>query len=394
MSATRRPTPRLRRSALACGGLLAAAALSLSAAGSAAAQPSDPTTTPQVPLSQLLTQLHTYYQQTEAATQAYDQAKENADKLRTAARAADAKLAEQRTAVADARTRLGLMASQMYRDGGVSPYLSMLAGVSPQDFFGRQHVASQLAGQQKSAVARLHRGQARLEQLNSQAQKALDGAEHAQSTAASKKKAVQTHLDQVERTLAGLTGVQIDQLQQLEQADTAKAQDALMDSKALGSDPALRAPSKAGARALAFALAQVGKPYQWGAQGPKAFDCSGLTSQAWAHAGTVIPRTSQEQWAHLPHVPLQLLRPGDLVVYFKGATHVAVYAGNGMVVEAPRPGADVKVSPIAANPVLGAVRPDSAQPPMTGWTAPDLGSGDGGATPFGRPATGTQGVRE
>ncbi|WP_063836125.1 C40 family peptidase [Actinacidiphila yeochonensis] len=395
MSATRRPAAaRLRRPALACGTLLAAAALSLTAARSAAARPYDPPAAPQVPLSQMLTQLHTDYEQTEAATQAYDQAKETADRLRAAARTADARLAAQRTAVADARTQLGLMANQMYRDGGLSPYLSFLGGMSPQEFFGSQHVAAQLVGQQKSVLARLAHGQARLAQLNTQAQKALDGAEHAQSTAAARKKTVQTRLDQVETTLAGLTGVQIDQLQALEQADTDKAQSALMDSKALGDDPALRTPSKVGARALDYALTQVGKPYQWGAQGPDSFDCSGLTSQAWAHAGTVIPRTSQEQWQRLPHVPLALLRPGDLVIYFKGATHVAIYAGDGMVVEAPRPGADIKVAPIAANPVLGAVRPDSAQPPLAGWTAPDLGADTDQGTPFGMPATGAQGVKE
>jgi len=103
MSATRRPATRLRRSALAGGGLLAAAVLSVPAAGSAAARPDDPPAPAQVPISQLLTQLHTYYQQAETATQGYDQAKETADKKRAAARTADRQLAAQRTAVAAAR---------------------------------------------------------------------------------------------------------------------------------------------------------------------------------------------------------------------------------------------------------------------------------------------------
>jgi cell wall-associated NlpC family hydrolase len=141
-----------------------------------------------------------------------------------------------------------------------------------------------------------------------------------------------------------------------------------MDAKPLGDDPALRSPSAVGARALDFAFEQLGKPYVWGAAGPNAFDCSGLTSQAWAHAGTVVPRTSQEQWARLPHVPLELLRPGDLVVYFAKATHVALYIGDGLVIQAPRPGSVVKVSPIAANPVLGAVRPDMGAASLTHYT--------------------------
>ncbi|WAP58285.1 C40 family peptidase [Streptomyces sp. S465] len=117
------------------------------------------------------------------------------------------------------------------------------------------------------------------------------------------------------------------------------------------------ASADAGKRALAYALAQIGKPYVWGAEGPNSFDCSGLTSSAWAHAGRTIPRTSQEQWRQLPRVPISRLRPGDLVIYYKGASHVAMYAGNGQVVQAPRPGQRVKLSPLASNPVQGAVRP-------------------------------------
>lgn len=116
----------------------------------------------------------------------------------------------------------------------------------------------------------------------------------------------------------------------------------------------------------------------WGAEGPGSFDCSGLTSQAWAHAGRSIPRTSQEQWAQLPKVPLDELRPGDLVVYFPTATHVALYVGDGKVIQAPRPGAKVKVSPIAANPLLGAVRPDPDGAPLAEFTAPPVPEASGG----------------
>ncbi|MBP2064026.1 NlpC/P60 family protein [Streptomyces iranensis] len=117
------------------------------------------------------------------------------------------------------------------------------------------------------------------------------------------------------------------------------------------------ASAEAGRRALAYALNQIGKPYVWGAEGPNSFDCSGLTSSAWAYAGRTIPRTSQEQWRQLPRVPLSRLRPGDLVIYYKGASHVAMYAGNGQVVQAPRPGQRVKLSPLASNPLQGVVRP-------------------------------------
>ncbi|CAM5729225.1 NlpC/P60 domain-containing protein OS=Streptomyces fumanus OX=67302 GN=GCM10018772_50860 PE=3 SV=1 [Streptomyces fumanus] len=166
---------------------------------------------------------------------------------------------------------------------------------------------------------------------------------------------VREKLREVEELLVSLAPEELAALAAFERKGTAEAQDRFLASGALGT--AAAPPSAAGDRALRFAVDQLGKPYAWGAQGPGAYDCSGLTSRAWARAGTPIPRTSQEQWARLERVPLDELRPGDLVVYFPEATHVALYLGSGLVVQAPRPGAEVKVSPIAANPVLGAVRP-------------------------------------
>jgi cell wall-associated NlpC family hydrolase len=366
MSVTRR-TETWVRSAVVCGTLLAAAALSLPAAQRAAAQPYDPPSAPPVRLSELLTQLQTLYRQTETATESYKKAKVTADGLRATAERIDGQLAAQRVALAAGHAEAGVIARRMYQDGGMSPYLSVLGGQNPQDFFGQRHVLARAAGHQQDLINDLAIGEARLDDLNTRAQQTLDKAQHAQSVQAAEKTRVETRLRQVEAVLSGLTGVQIKQLQTLEEQGVNKAQQEFLDSKALGGDPALRAPSKAGDKAIAYAFMQLGKPYVWGAEGPDSFDCSGLTSQAWAHAGTHIPRTSQQQWAALPRVPMALLRPGDLVLYFSGATHVALYIGNGLVIQAPRPGSFVKVSPIAASPVLGAVRPDLGERPLPGY---------------------------
>jgi cell wall-associated NlpC family hydrolase len=412
-----RTTRTWLRAAAVCGALLASAALSLPAAQRAAARPYDPpvpapsaTGTPAadpggadpaatapgqgtvpVPtgtadpasLPGLLTQLQSLHQQTEAATESYNKAKETADQQRTKAEALDTQLAAQRTQVAAARNQVGLMARQLYRTGGMSPYLSMLDGESPQDFFGTLHVAQRAVGHQQDAVAGLTAGENRLAALNAQAQRALDAAQVAQNKQATQKTQIEGHLRQVEALLAGLTGVQISELQALEQQGADKAQQEFMDSKALGQDQALRAPSTTGDRAIGYAFEQLGKPYVWGAEGPGSFDCSGLTSQAWSHAGVTIPRTAEEQWARLPHVPLSLLRPGDLVVYFPGATHVALYIGDGLVIQAPHTGAVVKVSPIAANPILGAVRPDLGAQPLADYRPRQIPQGDGRPEPLG-----------
>jgi cell wall-associated NlpC family hydrolase len=122
--------------------------------------------------------------------------------------------------------------------------------------------------------------------------------------------------------------------------------------------PATRTPAPRAARAVTFALAQRGKPYRWGAQGPHAFDCSGLTWAAWRAAGVTIPRTAAGQLAGLPRVRGRL-RPGDLVIYpTAGPTrrHVAIVVGAGRMVEAPGRGIPVRSTTLRRG-YLGAVRP-------------------------------------
>jgi cell wall-associated NlpC family hydrolase len=113
-----------------------------------------------------------------------------------------------------------------------------------------------------------------------------------------------------------------------------------------------------GGRAVAFALGQRGKPYRWGAQGPNAYDCSGLTWAAWRAAGVTIPRTAAGQLAGLPQVRGQL-RPGDLVIYRTDGPsrrHVAMVVGHGRIVEALGRGIPVRSTSIRGG-WLGAVRP-------------------------------------
>jgi cell wall-associated NlpC family hydrolase len=125
--------------------------------------------------------------------------------------------------------------------------------------------------------------------------------------------------------------------------------------------PAAGPPSGQAGRAVAFALAQRGKPYRWGAEGPSGYDCSGLTFAAWRAAGILIPRTAAGQLAGAgPRVPRDRLRAGDLVVFAtSGPTrrHVGLYFGAGRMVEAPNRRSVVRVASINRPGYLGAVRP-------------------------------------
>jgi cell wall-associated NlpC family hydrolase len=114
--------------------------------------------------------------------------------------------------------------------------------------------------------------------------------------------------------------------------------------------------------AVTFALRQRGKPYRWAAEGPAAFDCSGLTWAAWRAAGVTIPRTAAGQLAGLPRVRGQL-RPGDLVIYRTDGPsrrHVAIVAGRGRMVEARGRGVPVRATSIRGG-WLGAVRPEGGR---------------------------------
>jgi peptidoglycan DL-endopeptidase CwlO len=120
--------------------------------------------------------------------------------------------------------------------------------------------------------------------------------------------------------------------------------------------------SPAAARAVAFALRQRGKAYRWGAEGPHAFDCSGLTWAAWRAARVAIPRTAAGQLANLPRVRGRL-RPGDLVVYPSSGPsrrHVAMVVGPGRMVEARGRGIPIRATSIRRG-WLGAVRPGAGR---------------------------------
>ena len=114
--------------------------------------------------------------------------------------------------------------------------------------------------------------------------------------------------------------------------------------------------SNAAAVALAFALAQVGKAYAWGGSGPNAYDCSGLTTAAYKQAGITIPRTSYSQFNVGTPVTLAQLRPGDLVFYYAGISHVGMYIGNGRIVHASNPTRGVVTDSVTSMPFQGGRR--------------------------------------
>lgn len=117
------------------------------------------------------------------------------------------------------------------------------------------------------------------------------------------------------------------------------------------------APNKGAQAAVDAALSQLGKPYEWAAEGPDSYDCSGLTLWAWAHAGVSLPHNSGMQYAATPRVDRSDWQPGDLLFFGSPIHHVAMYIGNGQMVEAPYTGSQVRVVSASRSDYVGAGRP-------------------------------------
>ncbi|WP_370110669.1 NlpC/P60 family protein [Streptacidiphilus sp. MAP12-33] len=388
------------RGVLRCGLLLAAASLAvLPAAGQASAAPvggpgggtGTGSVTGQAGLTNLtaaekallpiLTRLHSLYQQMEAATQQYDSLTEQLNQAQTDVMELDVSTADAQAQVDAGKQLAGEFAAQQYRSGSLSQLAQVIFANDPEAAIHGKELLDAAAHSEADLLNTLAQDQASLATAQTAAHAAQARAAQLVAAQAKQKDAVNKELTGVEQLVSGLTGAQRDVLQQLEQQQANAAQLALLASGVLGKDGAK--PSAEGAAAVAYAFEQLGKPYVWGAQGPMSFDCSGLTSQAWLHAGMPIPRTSQEQWAQLPQVSLDALRPGDLILYFEGATHVAIYIGGGLVIQAPHPGAFVDIAPIAQNPILGAVRPDPQDPSLGSYTPPTIPSGSQNPQPVG-----------
>ncbi|MER6119544.1 C40 family peptidase [Streptomyces sp. NPDC001743] len=364
-------------------GTAALAAVVLTAPAAAAAAPSPDPEAPAAPAAGpeaapggvrgLLKELQRLYQQTEEATETYNGTAAELKKRTAEAKKLDAALAAARLSLSRSRDAAGRLAREQYQGrSDLSPYLRLLLMRDPEYALDQGQVVQRLAAGRVATVKRLGAAEKRAAELAKQSRAVLDRQRVLAARQKKERDTVRSRLKRVEGLLATLSTDQLAELSALEEAGTDKAQDALVASGALSS---FRPATAEGADAVRYAIEQIGKPYVWGAEGPDSFDCSGLTSQAWASAGRIIPRTSQEQWRQLRKVPVKALRPGDLVIYFPKATHVALYIGNGLVVQAPRPGSRVKVSPVASNPLLGAVRPDPESAPLSTYKPPKLPEG-------------------
>jgi cell wall-associated NlpC family hydrolase len=342
-------------------------------------------------LSSADAQLAQLQAQAEVLTERYDQTLVNEQRAAAAYRVTQARLRyAQQAQAASQRQLAGVAAEEFESGGGFGPMSSMLGNASgPQGYLNEVGLGQVLAqrgtdtlaeAQANDAVAGVFRKQAR--DLLTAEQADLQAASHLKLAiqAAVTRQLAFVRAEQVKRNkLASALATAQARTAALKaarqaalaaQAAAAAARAAAAAGSAEGSTAAPSWASSSGASATQgdiaanWALTQLGKPYQWGAAGPDTYDCSGLTMEAWAHAGVQLLHYTGYQWEEGPHVPLTDLQRGDLLFFATNTAdpstihHVGIYIGNGMMVDAPFTGAFVRIdSMYAPGGLIGAVRP-------------------------------------
>ncbi|GHF19099.1 glycoside hydrolase [Streptomyces griseoluteus] len=322
-----------------------------------------PAPVPDAELEKVRARLDGLYHDAAVATDAYNAAEEKTRKQSVQLARLEKRTDAARKKLAELKDQAGAAARAQYRDSGMPPMARFLLSDNPEHFADGAGTLLNGARATKKLIAETDRVERELKRDTDDAAARWKKLERDRKDKAAARKTVQARIKDAEKLESRLEKKEKERLAELERQAARKAQTAWLDTgvlkKKADTASATDTATSAGAKAVAFATAQLGKPYVWGAEGPDSFDCSGLTSQAWADAGTLIPRTSQEQWKQLTHVDVTEMRPGDLIIYFADATHVGMYVGDGKVIHAPRPGRTVTVAGAGTMPILGVVRPDA-----------------------------------
>ncbi|PWI43751.1 C40 family peptidase [Streptomyces sp. ICBB 8177] len=370
MASHRKPSPRIAaipgpRAAIGITAAALATVTLLSENASAAPARPQPT------IAQVQAEVDSLNHQAELAADRYDQAAQNTAGRRREADALLDQLAQGAQRLNDARRTLGQLADAQYRTGGLGQTAQFLLASDPQQLFEQTHTLDRMTQRQQQALSDYETQQARTSDARARAASGVQALTLSQQKLARDKATVQKKLAQAQGLLNSLTAQQKAKLAALqkqreeaaaraaaklaaEQRQRAKQSSGGSSSGGSSSDASFAAKA---AKAIAFARAQLGKPYVWGATGPNSYDCSGLTQAAWAAAGVTLPRTTWDQVKVGTRVPVDDMQPGDLVFYYSDISHVAMYIGNGQMIQAPHTGAVVDVQPVTEMPIYGVTRP-------------------------------------
>jgi cell wall-associated NlpC family hydrolase len=243
-------------------------------------------------------------------------------------------------------------AAAAFEDSGATSVAGVLTSGDPSEILQQGSLLQELSGRRNAQTQQLLTDASELAGVEQQLQRTENGVAALQSQLAAQKKSLGGLITTEKATLASLTVPQ-------QQTVTTATIGAGGTTTATYTGPT----SSQADKAVAFAYAQLGKPYQWGAAGPGAYDCSGLVYAAYAAAGIHIARTTYQWQQDGPVIPLSQIQPGDLLFSAgsdgtaSGPGHVVMYLGNGQVISAPQTGQDVQTGPAGLASVVAATRP-------------------------------------
>ncbi|MFR9676270.1 NlpC/P60 family protein [Streptomyces sp. TR06-5] len=369
MASHRKPRPSILQTAASRNGTIgvttaALASVSLLSAQHAVAAPNDDEPT----LEEVRQRVDTLYRQAGTQTQRYNAAKEKTENKRKKVDDLLDEVARRTAKVNDARRALGRYAAAQYRTGGMSGTATLLLSEDPQGYFTQQHVMQRMTARQKKAVGDFEERRTDAAVKRTEAAQELSSLTDAQKRLKKSKQKVQGKLADARDLLSKLTAEEKARLAAIERRKEAEARrraeaaeaERQEQQQSSGSSTGTSTGSSSSTRAdevIAFAKAQLGKPYVWGATGPNSFDCSGFTQAAWAAAGVSLPRTTFDQVNIGTTVSRSAMRPGDLIFFYDDVSHVGIYVGDGQMIHAPKPGDVIKYESIDYMPFHSAVRP-------------------------------------
>ncbi|MBC3982106.1 C40 family peptidase [Streptomyces sp. AC536] len=413
MASHRRSRPRLgmpsgRRTA---AGLTTAALVSLALLAQVAPPATAAPREPRPSVEEVRQRVDTLYREAGSATQAYNGAKERTDAQQARVDELLGDVAEHTERVNEARRKLGSFAAAQYRSGSAHSTATLLLAADSKSLFDQSHLLARMTSRQQRALTDYEARRSAAATQRGKATQSLASLTAAQEDLRAKKKSVRAKLAEARKLLSRLTAEEKARLAELERKKQAEAErkarelarqqaekereereqrereqrereerensgdtsdgggtgDGSGQGEDAGagdgsgdirpSDPALPADTAKAQQAIDFARAQLGKPYVWGATGPDSYDCSGLTRGAWQAAGVALPRTTWDQVKVGKRIATTDLAPGDLVFFYEDSSHVGLYIGEGQMIHAPRPGANVRIESIFTMPLYGNVRP-------------------------------------
>ena len=308
-----------------------------------------------VDLDQVREQVMDLQAQAETATEKFNESRNELAGVQSDLTALRAKVTRERKRLNGILASVDDLARATYTSGGVDTSLQVLLADDPTEFLAQAAALDQVANAQSSALRRTQTARLQLAQAEAALKQKESAARTLRDRMKTSKQEADARLADAERVLASLEAKERARLARLAASERRAAlAAAAAAAKAIKS---YRPGASAGgggfagggraARAVRYALSQVGDRYVAAQAGPNSFDCSGLTMAAWRQAGISLPHYSYAQYSKVRKIPLSQAQPGDLVFYFGGNVHhVGMYIGGGKMVHAANPRSGVIITPV------------------------------------------------